>query len=144
MPVLPDHIAVANEADSEHPYRLVTAPARQFLNTSFTETRTSQTAEKRPTLLMRGDDAAALGIGDGAIVRIGNRLANLLIRVELFDGMQRGVVVAESIWPNAAFIEGLGINALVSAEPGIPNGGATFHDTAIWIKSTAGDSHERA
>ncbi len=141
MPLLPDHIPVANEADAKHPFRLVAAPARQFLNTSFTETQTSQAAEHRPTLLLRSDDAARLGVADGELVRIGNRLADLLIHVRLFDGMQAGVVVAESIWPNSAFIEGLGINALVSAEPGIPNGGAVFHDTAIWIRPESGGRH---
>lgn len=30
---------------------------------------------------------------------------------------------------------GLGINTLTSAEPGCPNGGAVFHDTAVWIRS---------
>jgi hypothetical protein len=51
-----------------------------------------------------------------------------------FDGLQRGVVVIESIWPNSAFEEGLGVNALVSAEPGPPKGGGTFHDTAVWLR----------
>ena len=30
---------------------------------------------------------------------------------------------------------GIGINALTSAEPGWPNGGAVFHDTAVWIRA---------
>ncbi|MFX5068890.1 hypothetical protein ABTC68_19825, partial [Acinetobacter baumannii] len=37
MPELPDHMPPGRDADAEHPFRLVTAPARQFLNTSFTE-----------------------------------------------------------------------------------------------------------
>jgi anaerobic selenocysteine-containing dehydrogenase len=138
MPVLPDHMPVANETDGQHPFRLVAAPARQFLNTSFTETPTSQRAEGRPTLLLCGDDAARLGIRDGDRVRVGNRLASILLHARLFEGLQTGVVVIESIWPNAAFIDGLGVNALVSAEPGKPNGGAIFHDTAVWIKPEAG------
>jgi hypothetical protein len=44
------------------------------------------------------------------------------------------VVVVESIWPNRAFEEGVGINALVSAERGLPNGGAVYHDTAVWLR----------
>ena len=44
------------------------------------------------------------------------------------------MVVVESIWPNGAFEEGIGINALTSADPGPPKGGAVFHDTAIWIR----------
>ena len=142
MPVLPDHMAVGNDIDDEHPFRLVAAPARQFLNTSFTETRTSQTAEKRPTLLLCCEDATRLGVFNGARVRVGNRLASILLHARLFDGMQPGVVVIESIWPNKAFIEGLGVNALVSAEPGKPNGGAIYHDTAVWIKSESGGRHE--
>ena len=68
------------------------------------------------------------------LVRIGNRFADILLHAKIFDGMQAGVVILESIWPNQAFIEGLGVNALVSAEPGLPNGGAIYHDTAVWIK----------
>ena len=40
----------------------------------------------------------------------------------------------ESIWPNNAFEEGIGVNALVSDEPGPPKGGGTFHDTAVWLR----------
>jgi hypothetical protein len=47
------------------------------------------------------------------------------------------VVVVEGIWPNHAFEEGVGINALTSAEPGLPAGGAVFHDTSIWIRPAA-------
>jgi hypothetical protein len=44
------------------------------------------------------------------------------------------VVIVEGVWPNRHFVNGLGINALTSAEPGYPNGGAVFHDTAVWIR----------
>jgi hypothetical protein len=43
-------------------------------------------------------------------------------------------VIVEGVWPNKHFVNGLGINALTSAEPGYPNGGAVFHDTAVWIR----------
>ena len=138
MPALPDHMPVANDSDAEHPFRLVAAPARQFLNTTFTETQSSQRAERRPTLLIRADDAAGLGIGDGELVRIGNRLASIRLHARYFDGMQTGVVVVESIWPNKAFVDGLGVNALVSSQPGKPDGGAIYHDTAVWIQAAAG------
>lgn len=140
MPVLPDYMSPANPADEAHPFRLVAAPARQFLNTSFTETPSSRKAERRPELMITSLDATSLGIVDGAMVRVGNRLANILLHARLFDGMQAGVVVIESIWPNHDFVEGLGVNALVSAEPGKPNGGAIFHDTAVWIRSEAGET----
>ena len=40
----------------------------------------------------------------------------------------------ESQWPGAAFIEGIGINVLISAEPGFPAAGAAYHDTAVWLQ----------
>ena len=135
MPALPDHFAVIDAADGEHPFRLVTAPARNYLNSSFTETPTSQKREGRPTIKLRPEDLAAIGAADGARVRVGNRRASLVLHAEAFDGMQRGVAIVESIWPNAAFEEGLGINALVSADPGPPLGGAVYHDTAVWVRA---------
>ncbi|MDJ0777865.1 MAG: molybdopterin-dependent oxidoreductase [Gammaproteobacteria bacterium] len=138
MPRLPDYIAPQNPRDAEHPFRLVAAPARQFLNTSFSETRSSRLAEGRPELLLGPTDARALAVADGELARVGNAQAAILLHVRLFDGLPSGVVVIESIWPNHAFIEGLGVNALVSAEPGIPNGGAVYHDTAVWIRPEPG------
>ncbi|MFO1058859.1 MAG: molybdopterin oxidoreductase family protein [Dongiaceae bacterium] len=134
MPVLPDHHAVIDAADAEHPFRLVTAPARQYLNTSFTEMPGSRAREGRPTLMVHPDAASALGIGDGDRIRIGNRQASIVLHARHFDGMQRDVLVIESIWPNGAFEEGVGVNALTSADAGPPNGGAVFHDTAVWLR----------
>ena len=45
------------------------------------------------------------------------------------------VVVVEGIWPNRNFASALGINALTSADPGWPKGGAVFHDTAVWLRA---------
>ncbi len=134
MPRLPDQFSIIDDADDAHPFRLVTAPARQFLNTSFTETPTSQNKERRPEILLHADDLAAMGATDGDRVRVGNRQADILIHARGFDGVQRGVAVVESVWPNAAFEEGLGINALTSADAGPPFGGAVFHDTAVWVR----------
>ena len=134
MPALPDHFAIVDEACDERPFRLVTAPSRNYLNSSFTETPTSRAREGRPTVKLHPDDLAAIGAGDGDRLRVGNRLASIVVHAEAFDGLQRGVAIVESIWPNAAFEEGLGVNALVSAEPGPPYGGAVYHDTAVWIR----------
>jgi len=134
MPVLPDHCAIIDAADAEHPFRLVAAPARQFLNSTFTETPGSRDREGRPTVLVHPADCARLGIADGARVRLGNRLASIVVHARPFDGLQQGVLVVESIWPNGAFEEGIGVNALVSADPGPPKGGAVFHDTAVWLR----------
>ncbi len=137
MPPLPDHHAIIDEADADHPFRLVTAPSRGFLNTSFSETPGSRAAEGRPAAKIHSHDCAALGLEDGGRVRLGNRRGSVVVHVEAFDGLQPGVVVVEGIWPNAAFEEGFGINTLTSADAGPPFGGAVFHDTAVWLAPVA-------
>jgi anaerobic selenocysteine-containing dehydrogenase len=135
LPRFADHAAVIDAADAAHPFRLVTPPARSFLNTSFTETPSSRAAEGQPQALVHPDDCRALGVAEGGRVRIGNRQGSLVLPVRPFDGVRPGVVVVESIWPNAAFAEGFGINLLTSADPGLPGGGAVFHDTAVWVRA---------
>jgi anaerobic selenocysteine-containing dehydrogenase len=95
---------------------------------------TSRRKEGRPTALINPDDAARLDIEAGDPVRLGNQRGSVLVHAAIREGQQPGVVVVESIWPNAAFEEGIGINALISAEAAPPNGGAAFHDTAVWLR----------
>lgn len=133
MPDLPDHWAVIEEADAEHPFRLMTSPSRHFLNTSFTETPTSRAQAKQPAALVHPADVAAFGLTDR--VTIGNRRGAVVVALQAFDGLQRGVVVVEGIWPNGDFAGGMGINALVGADAVQPNGGAAFHDTAVWLRA---------
>ncbi len=135
MPPLPDHLAVIEESDAEHPFRMVTAPAHDFLNTTFTETPSSRAKAVRPRALIHPDDLAALGVDEGGRVRIGNRRGDLVVEARAFDGLQRGVLVVEGIWPNGAFEEGVGINLLVGADRAPPRGGAAFHDTAVWLRA---------
>lgn len=134
IPVWPDHYAVIEEASKEMPFRLATSPARNFLNSSFTETRTSVKREGRPTALVHPADAGRLGIVDGARVRLGNQRGNVVVHAKLFDGLREGVVIVEGIWPNASFEEGIGINALTGADPIAPVGGAAFHDNRVWMR----------
>ena len=133
-PALPDHWASIEEATEEMPFRLVTAPARHFLNSSFNETPTSRRREQRPSVMLHPADATALGLESGQTATLGNDRGELNLEVELFDGLQRGVVIVESIWPNEAVRGGRGINVLTGADPVSPTGGAAFHDNRIWIK----------
>ena len=137
MPKLPDHMTTIDDASPDRPFRLVTAPARSFLNTSFTEMPSSKRREGRPTVLLHPDDATRLGIEDGGKVRLGNARGEVVLHARLAEGMQPGVLVSESVWPSEAFEGGIGINALTSDDPGPPFGGAVFHDTAVWLRSEA-------
>ena len=136
MPVFPDHWPVIDAADDTHPFRLVAAPARQFLNTTFAETDQSRRREGEPRALMHPLDLEDTELADGSMVILSNRLGAVNIRACAFDGVQRGTVVVESLWLNADFAGGIGINALISAEAGKPDGGAVYHDTAIRVSRT--------
>ncbi len=134
MPVFPDHWAVIEAADEAHPFRLATSPARNFLNSSFTDAPTSLAKEERPTVLIHPDDAATLGIRNGGRVELRNTRGAVRLHAKLFDGLRRGVLVAESVWPNSFYEDGRGINMLTGADAPAPVGGGAFHDNKVAIR----------
>jgi anaerobic selenocysteine-containing dehydrogenase len=140
MPALPDHWGVIEEATEEHPFRLSTSPARQFLNSTFTETPTSLAKERRPEVMIHPLDAAPQGIADGDWVKLKNHRGEVFLRARYFDGVRRGVLIAEGIWPNAAHPYGRGINTLTGADQVAPYGGAAFHDNRVALEKAAPDA----
>jgi len=134
MPALPDHWNVIEDADNAHPFRLATSPARNFLNSTFTETPGATAREKRPEVMIHPGDAAAADIGDGDEVVIGDGRGEVILHARLYDGVRRGVLIAESVWPNDAYPDGRGINTLTGADSIAPYGGAAFHDNKVWIR----------
>jgi len=133
-PQFPDYWPVIEEATEGMPFRLVTAPARHYLNSTFNETPTSTRREGQPQIMIHPMDAAELDIRDGEIVSVGSQRGTIRIHSQYFDGLLRGVVIIESIWPNTAFIGGKGVNFLTGADPVAPVGGAAFHDNRVWIR----------
>jgi anaerobic selenocysteine-containing dehydrogenase len=133
FPAFPDQVDVIELADAEHPFRLATSPARNFLNSTFAETKTSRDKEGRPEVMIHPEDAAALSIEDGAVVRIGNRRGELRLHAKVTPGSRRGVLIAEGLWPNKAHLDGEGINVLTGADPVAPYGGAAVHDNRVWL-----------
>jgi anaerobic selenocysteine-containing dehydrogenase len=134
LPAFPDQVAVLDDGDPERPFRLVPAPSRSFLNSSFNNLPSGVAREGRPTAMVHPAALAALGLVDGDRIRIGNGKGSVVVHARAFDGLQCRVVVVEGLWPNHAFEEGIGINLLTSADPGLPGGGAVFHDTSVWLR----------
>jgi anaerobic selenocysteine-containing dehydrogenase len=134
MPEFPDHWEVIEEADAEYPFRLATSPARAFLNSSFNETPSSRKREGRPTVLVHPADLASLTIPDGARVRLGSARGEVTLHAKANAGLRRGVLIAESLWPNEAFEDGRGINTLVGCDQPAPAAGGCFHDSRVWLR----------
>src|SRR5450631_2366647 len=137
MPSLPDHWTSIEEADEAHPFRLATSPSRSFLNTSFNETPSSQAREGGPSVMIHPLDAASLGVADGDAVTLGNVRGETTLTAKIFEGLRRGVLIAESVHPSKNHIGGRGINTLTGAEAVAPIGGAAFHDNRVWAKKAA-------
>ena len=135
LPVFPDHVALIEETDHAHPFRLATSPARSFLNSTFSETPSSLRREGQPEVMIEPSDAAELGIEDGALVTIGNRRGSVRLHARLAGGQRRGVLISEGLWPNDAFVDGEGINVLTGADSIAPYGGAAFHDNRVWLRA---------
>ncbi|WP_022721318.1 molybdopterin oxidoreductase family protein [Rhodopseudomonas sp. B29] len=136
MPELPDHWAVIEQADARHPFRLATSPARSFLNTTFNETPSSRAREGVPMVLIHPLDAEQLGLAANEVVVVGNDRGETVLTAKLSEGVQRGVLIAESLFPNVAHRGGRGINVLTSADSIAPHGGAAFHDNKVWLRKS--------
>ena len=68
-------------------------------------------------------------------VRLGNHRGTVELTAHIFEGMQKGVLIAEGIHPNKAHGTGHGINMLIGSDQVPPFGGAAFHDAAgFWIE----------
>jgi anaerobic selenocysteine-containing dehydrogenase len=140
LPGLPDYWPAIEEVDDGHPFRLATSPARSFLNSSFNETPGSRAKEGgRPEVMIHQEDARKFSIENGALVRLGNSRGVVTLHARYFDGVRRGVLISEGIWPNTSFVDGHGINSLTGADPVAPFGGAAFHDNRVWIEPVDGE-----
>ena len=135
LPSLPDHWAVNEGADADHPFKLATSPARNFLNSSFNQTATSLAREGRPSALMHPGDMVELGLSEGDIVRLGNARGEIRLHVRPSAGATRGIIVSEGLWDNRDFIDGRGVNTLTGADSVAPFGGAAFHDVRVWARA---------
>lgn len=120
--------------DTRFPLRLIPGPARHFLNSTFTETPSSQAKQNRPTVVVHSSDAEARGVETGDEVWLQNELGQVRLHAEVSSEATRGVLVVESVWPRGAFLAGEGINVLTSAEAVPPAGGAAFHDTSVELR----------
>jgi anaerobic selenocysteine-containing dehydrogenase len=134
LPTFPDQVDVIEVADAAHPFRLATSPARNFLNSSFGETKTSRQKEGRPEVMINPQDAGADSITHGDLVRIGNVRGDIRLHARITTEVKPGVLIAEGLWPNSAHVDGEGINVLTGADPVAPYGGAAVHDNKVWLR----------
>ena len=91
-------------------------------------------------MLIHPADADRHGIADGMTVAVSSPRGTVVLHARLFAGLRRGVVIAESVWPNSAYADGRGINTLTAATAAAPLGGAVFHDNKVALRPLTEDS----
>jgi anaerobic selenocysteine-containing dehydrogenase len=136
MPSMPDHWPVTSRdtAPSIYPLDFMVPPARDVLNTTFTGTERAARLHGAPTLLLNPRDAQERGIADGEKVVVFNDQARLTLRAAVSDDVRPGLCLAHSNHLARSFPEGVSLNALTSAAPAAPDGGAVLHDNRVQVE----------
>jgi anaerobic selenocysteine-containing dehydrogenase len=121
----------------DQPFRLMTAPARYGLNSSFRERDDLRRKEERPLLQMNPADARAKGLADGDPAVAFNHLGEVTFTLRVTSGVPRGVVVAEGVWWLDQCPGARSVNALTSQRLTDQGGGSTFYDNTVDVRPAA-------
>ena len=128
-----------NEEPDRYPFRLITPPAHDFLNSSFCHSKRSRAKESgEPRCLIHPEDADGR-FRDGDMVELTNEHGHVRLRALVTDATLPGVIVAEGTWWPSRSVDRKGINVLTSARLTDLGGGSTFHDNRVALRSL-GDS----
>jgi anaerobic selenocysteine-containing dehydrogenase len=136
---VPEYTPVGGE-EEDLPFLLVAGPNHGFLNSTFGNQEKMKKLEKRPTLHMHRDDAAALGVASGQPVRVRNGRGEIRIVVRAADDVLPGVLVTQGLWWEDGYEGGQTVNALTSQRLADMGGGATFFSTRVEVLPLDADS----
>jgi anaerobic selenocysteine-containing dehydrogenase len=121
----------------DQPFRLMTAPARYGLNSSFRERDDLRRKEERALLQMNPADASAKGLADGDPAVAFNDLGEVMFTLRVTSGVPRGIVVAEGVWWLDQCLGARSVNALTSQRLTDQGGGSTFYDNTVDVRPAA-------
>lgn len=111
----------------------------KFLNANYGGFTEHQPSAGGPHLQIHPVDAAARGIEDGGMVRVGNDRGEVTVRAEISQDVQPGLVAMPFGWWNRSTPQGRAVNALTNpALADDDRGSAYFHDTLVEVIGIAG------
>ncbi len=134
-------------SDGTYPFRLMTAPARYFLNSSFRERDDLRAKDPAMLLQMNPSDAGHKGLHDGERLSAFNDLGEVSFILRVTSKVREGVVVAEGIWWLTHCPGDRSVNALTSQGLTDRGGGSTFYDNTVDVRKELEDpsiSHSEA
>ncbi|MBT0569813.1 molybdopterin oxidoreductase family protein [Curvibacter sp. CHRR-16] len=117
----------------QYPLRMISPPARNFLNSTFVNVQSLRKSEGEPLVEIHPHDAAARGIQTGDVVNVFNQRGSYRVRAEVSERARPGVVVCLGIWWHKDSLEGHNINILTSQAVTDLGNGATFYDCGVEV-----------
>lgn len=124
----------APELARRYPLNLITPAAHYFLNSSFANQAVQVRRERRPTLEIAPEDAAARGIADGDPVRVFNDRGEFEAFARVGRSVGQGTVCSVSVWWNRLSPGGRNCNWTTSEALTDMGRGATFHTNLVQVE----------
>ena len=138
---LPTYVPPAEGRDTpdaalreRYPLMLVTPPAHHFLNSTFANLPEPLAHERRPTLEVHPDDAAARGIADGDVVRVYNDRGQSHVHATVAATVLPGVVVGTGVWWPRHSLDGSNLNQTTPDRLSDMGRGATFFSNLVEVE----------
>jgi anaerobic selenocysteine-containing dehydrogenase len=120
-----------------HDLALLAPASHWHVNSVFAGEDRIQQRSGAPEVVVHADDAAALGLEDGAKVDVGNRRGSFRAVLRVGDAARPGVAVTtKGRWAKLS-PGGTTVNATVEERDSDMGGGAVYHDNRVRITPAA-------
>ena len=131
---LPDYIPNYEPPTADYPLAMISPPARNFLNSTFTNVASLARMEDKPMLEMHPDDAALRGITDGDRLRVFNARGEHVCHASLNGRARLGLVVGLGIWWRKHGANGTNVNELTHQKLTDIGRAPCFYDCAVQVQ----------
>jgi anaerobic selenocysteine-containing dehydrogenase len=137
LPSVPTYVqSSSRKGSAEFPLVMLTPKQHtRFLNTSYSHLPQHGPREEGPYVEMCAIDAAARGLGSGAVARVVNERGEVLLPVKISTRLPVGVVAVPFGWWDASLENSGNVNDLTSDAHTDWGGGVSFHDTLVQVFS---------
>ena len=134
---LPDYLPNYEPPTVDYPLAMISPPARNFLNSTFTNVASLARMEDKPMLEMHPDDAALRGITDGDRLRVFNARGEHVCHASLNGRARLGLVVGLGIWWRKQGANGTNVNELTHQKLTDIGRAPCFYDCAVQVQRIA-------
>ena len=113
--------------------RMISPPARNFLNSTFVNVKSLRDIEGEPILEIHADDAATRNIEHGDVVRVFNARGEHRCKAVVSRRARPGVVHGLGVWWRKFGLDGTNVNQLTGQALTDMGRGPTFYDCLVEV-----------